>query len=659
MKKQLLFSAFLLITTGAFAQLTVKPNGSTDSFVYVKDQILFVTDDIELSKNNVNGDQVASIYLREGGQLIQGNPLAKNKGDGYLSVQQISPVTNAWAYYDWCSPVGNPRNEAGTTIHPPGNKNFGIQSIYEDQNTEEGNGTKAKQSLHIPQKEGYNEPNLTISTRWLYVLEQPGTEAEAIYDRIYANNGAKPGFGFTMKGVSEGGLPAAEASHDQLYEFRGRPNNGNFTIPVAGPEYSGSGPADVNAKMVLTGNPYPSALDLKKVFNDVDNGALSAIFYYDEDRSAMTHYYSQKPYGHGVWIPEGSPNGSFINATFYIWNAAGGSTIDPGGSIPIVRANPKRYAPIGQGFRFVGGGNGPGEGTVTIKNSHRVFVQETETGGSIFFRPNPDNSGEDEATTHNTTNDGPTLSTSSDQADTRTPQLRLYVVFDDALTRDMLLLLTNEASDGYDRGYDGLSPGGMNSDAFFPIDYGTRVLPYVIQGTDYSVNKQIPITFKLHKPSKINIQIAEEIRKPYQKVYLFDKQENTYTRLSSLNVDAIGINLPAGVYEDRFYIAFRNLNITLDTPEDELLAKEAVHKNVNFFQNNPAKQLEIRNPHGYKLKTAAVYDMAGKLVISEKNLGDNTKYSFYTGNLSDGVYLVKLQTSENITLDYKAIVHNK
>ena len=51
--------------------------------------------------------------------------------------------------------------------------------------------------------------------------------------------------------------------------------------------------------------------------------------------------------------------------------------------------------------------------------------------------------------------------------------------------------------------------------------------------------------------------------------------------------------------------------------------------------------------------------MNGKLVIQEKNLGDQSKYSFYTGNLSDGVYLVKLMTEDDIAIDYKAIVHNK
>ncbi len=102
MKNLLLFSTLLLTTAGAFAQLTVKPNGAADSYVYVKDQILYVESDIALTRNNPLGDYEASIYLREDGQLIQGGTTSTNSGNGQLSVQQDTPETNAFAYYYWC-----------------------------------------------------------------------------------------------------------------------------------------------------------------------------------------------------------------------------------------------------------------------------------------------------------------------------------------------------------------------------------------------------------------------------------------------------------------------------------------------------------------------------------------------------------------------------
>src|SRR5690554_2681468 len=524
MKNLLLYSTIFLTSASALAQLTVKPSATADSYVYVKNQIIYVEKDINLIKNP-SSDVEASIYLRDNGQLIQGGTESTNSGDGYLSVQQNSPVTNAYAYYYWASPVGNPRSVDSATVHGPGNTNFGLQSIYEERNTTPGVGTNARKSKNISTKEGFSDP-LTISRRWMYIHDEPGTEAEGNYFRINASNGAPAGFGFTMKGVNEGILNGPDPTgpnfgHDQTYEFRGRPNNGDFEIPVKGPA-GGGNPDKTEAMMTLTGNPYPSALDLNQVFYESGNEALNAIFYYDEDRSVMSHLYSQKPFGYGVWVPgakdtdpdktKNTPPGEYVQATFFIWKSDG--TNSGTGSASTRTNNNKRYAPIGQGFMFVG--TDPNvEKKVKIKNSHRIFYKEGT--GSIFFRP----TGDDETAEENE-GKGNHLSLSAQaatNADNRTPQLRLYAIFDEALTRDMLLLFSPEATDGYDRGWDGLSPGGMKSDAFFPIGDDDNRLPYVIQGTNFYMDKQIPITFKLHKTSKIELRAVEEIKKPYKNAY--------------------------------------------------------------------------------------------------------------------------------------------
>ncbi len=660
MKNLLLFSTLLLTSVGAMAQLTVKPNGAADSYVYVKNQILYVDGYTNLTLNPTSSNE-ASIYLREDGQLIQGGTTSNNDGNGFLSVQQNSPDTNAWAYYYWCSPVGNPAATQPMTVG--NNKNFGILSIYEDQNATPGIGTNARQSASVTTKEGFTDPQLTISRRWIYTHPTPGTEAEGNYIRINNTNGAKAGYGFTMKGVNPGpiGSPAPPANTSQIYEFRGRPNSGDFNIPVQRPVIGGGGPTpNVNARMTLSGNPYPSALDMNKFFFDLDNTALDAIYYYDEDRTKMTHNYSGKPFGYGVWIPiapdpytGGVPNpsaypGVYTQAPFYIWNAGGGSSGTGNNGTPV---NNKRFAPIGQGFMLVGNTASPTD--VYIRNSHRIFIKEGAANYSVFQRPDGENYAVEE-------NRGPGLSTASETIeDYRTPQMRLYVTFDEALTRDLVLCFSDQATDGYDRGMDGLSPTSLNTDAYFPVGNDNLRLPYVINSVNYEVNKQIPFAFKLNKTTNIQLRVVEEIKKPYQHAYLFDSQENTYQNLSITGSRPSILNLPAGVYENRFFIVFRSPYIKLDTPKTEVERTELVRANVTFFQNNPQHQLEIRNPEGYTIKTASVYDMSGKLVISEKNLGDDNKYSFYTGNLSDGVYLVKLMTSDDVSIDYKAIVHNQ
>ncbi|OAD91281.1 hypothetical protein A7A78_12550 [Aequorivita soesokkakensis] len=649
MKNLLLFSTLLLTSVGAMAQLTVKPNGTADSYVYVNNEVLYVAQDVNLTPNPTAATE-ASIYLRNNAQLIQSGATSSNTGDGFLSVQQNTPVTNSWAYYYWCSPVGNPAATQAMTYG--NNKNFGLRSMYEDTNAVPGIGTSARQTTLITGDNGYTNPALTISKRWVYTHEVPGTEAGEDYNRLNGSNYALPGWGFTMKGVNVGTAPAPGdpgSNHDQLYEFRGRPNSGSFTIDMG------------NGLMTLSGNPYPSALDLNKLYWDLpDNQELGTFWYYDEDRTVTgSHNYNGKPYGYGVYTPgledtdgdpyDGDNMGSYAAAPFYIYKEDGttvGTSTGPGGA-----DQNKRFAPVGQGIMFMGDANGP----ITIKNSHRVFFKEGVLPGSIFQRPEGENN-----TTENDLS-GPTLSTSTtpQTVDYRPAQLRLYAIFDRALTRDLLLTFYDQATDGYDRGLDGRSPRDLKADAYFPVGNDNEPkLPYVINAVNYDVNKQIPFAFTLDKQTDIELRVKEEVKKPYQHVYLYDSQENTYKALA-INGARVTLTLPEGVYENRFFIVFRSPYIKLDTPKTEVERTELVRANVTFFQNNPQHQLEIRNPEGYTIKTASVYDMSGKLVISEKNLGDDNKYSFYTGNLSDGVYLVKLMTSDDVSIDYKAIVHNQ
>ncbi|MBG42950.1 MAG: hypothetical protein CL530_03180, partial [Aequorivita sp.] len=260
MKNLLLFSTLLLTTAGAFAQLTVKPtSGGADSYLYVNDEVVFVTQEINLTRNGTANNQEASIYLRNNGQLIQAGTISNNSGNGQLSVQQNTPETNAWAYYYWCSPVTHP-------AAVPGNRSFGVQHLYEPQPGV--SSTAAQQAATTTGRDGTTSP-MTISTRWLYTHRFPGTEAQGNYQRMNGNNAAPAGYGFIMKGV---GLTAPGG--DQIYDFRGRPNSGTFTIPVD------------TGLMTLAGNPYPSAMDLNELFYDLpENAALGTFWYYDEDRT--------------------------------------------------------------------------------------------------------------------------------------------------------------------------------------------------------------------------------------------------------------------------------------------------------------------------------------------------------------------------------------
>ena len=99
---------------------------------------------------------------------------------------------------------------------------------------------------------------ITISRRWIYTrTSSPPNEQEANYIHIGSSDGIEPGLGFTMKGVSNGAETIS-----QEYDFRGRPNRGWIRVIV------GSG-----NKWTLTGNPFPSAIDLKDFYSLYPNKA--------------------------------------------------------------------------------------------------------------------------------------------------------------------------------------------------------------------------------------------------------------------------------------------------------------------------------------------------------------------------------------------------
>ena len=626
MKNLLLSAALLSISTMSFAQLYVTPNGATDSYMYVNDEVLFVTDDIELDANNA-GTTEASIYLRGTSQLIQGNNVA-NSGDGFISVYQNTPDDDAWDYTFWASPIGD------QDLANSGNQNFGIMRVYDPVTTTDSNQTAITFAVN-----GIQSP-MTISRRWLY--RRP---AGSGWIPIYTGTNVPTGMGFTMKGLGT-------TNHVQTYDFRGRPNNGDIVVNIAT-----AGPA-------LSGNPYPSALDLNRLFYDTDasdpdgtnapngggNNEISEFRFWDENRSINSHLYSQNQGGYGVWVPMGS-NPNTVNAGMYtvapFLHYTGGGTAT-GGQTGSGASYERRYAPIGQGFNIVADADGP----ITYKNQYRVWVTE---GATSEFRT-PDGGG-----LGLSTGTGATLPAPEPQAeDTRIPHLRIHTYFERTHFRDMVLAFSDDATDKYDRGFDAKHPmDAGNAEVYFPVEDGSSATaPYVIQTVPFARDKQVPITFELDEETKFQLKAVDVVNFNVD-AFLYDNVNFTYQKIT--DNQSADLRLPAGNYSDRFYIVFqdrseRSANLNQNEAETR---RATVINNVTFFQNNPIAQLEVGNPEGYEIEAALIFDMAGKLVLSQNDLGNSTKLSFPTATFSDGVYLVKLITNENIIIDYKITVYNK
>ncbi|WP_339698912.1 T9SS type A sorting domain-containing protein [uncultured Marixanthomonas sp.] len=634
--KHLLLSLLIVSSVGVTAQsdLYVGPNGSTDSYVYVNDAVLYVENDVNLDKNASGSATEASIYLRNNGQLIQGNDTADNQGDGLLSVYRSVDSTSAYHYKFYNMPVG--------VTSGSGNSNAGVSRFFDC----DGCGDTETAATAIGTTTGRNgslNPT-TLSTRWIYVKDpSPNNDNEANWRRINNNDVVSPFQGFIMKGVStdpsgnRGTL--ADLVKDFKFDLRGRPNTGTLSINM---------PAGGEVR-VVSGNPYPSAIDLSQFVadNNASGGPqIATIRFWDEPKDTdieYSHFYADKSGGWGSWVPAGAgTDGVYTPPTFNNYSASG-----IGGSAGTGRGGlySRRYSPIGQGFEILTDGT---PGLITYSNSHRVF--QREGANSIFKRPEAPENKIDK----NTNNPGDESSTWA-EADPRSPYLRINVVMHESYARQLVLGLDDRTTDNMDYGWDAPSPMDAKSgEAYFLIGDDSNRKPFVIQFVPYGKEKMIPIGFKLTKQTKFFVETVEEVKMHNKKAYIFDSADNTYQEFT--NGKSATYNLDAGTYDDRFFVVFKGKN------ELSNYAKETqgrVEENVDFFQNNNLGVLEVQNPEGYNIKQALIFDMTGKLVYEKQNIGAETHFSFPTSNLSDGVYIVKLKTTDNIDISHKTSVYNR
>jgi len=640
MKKLLLILALACSTVQIYGQLYVTPNGSSDSYVFVKDRVLYVEQDINLVANNA-GTTEASIYLRDEAQLIQGTTgTSTNTGTGSISIYQDSN-SDSYDYNFWSSPVGR--------MTGSGNQNAGLVRLNDSLTY-----TNSDAAVITGGYNGASSP-LTIARRWIYKYI-PSTQRWSFAgwgDVIPA------GYGFTMKGtgVTSHSDPFSDPQN-QRYDFRGRPHDGNITMPV---ETTGVTWNDGNAYyFTLTGNPYPSALDLYAFMEDSDNDEIDSINYWDEDRSINSHLHVDNKGGYATWIPGPGPvtTGQYTLATFMNYDS-GGAPLTPTGDYS--EHVERRYAPVGQGFmvRAIPGGNG-GDGNIVFKNSHRTYVKE---GATSEFRIM---GGGNEGSRNNA--DGPSISTdgTGSGAENNVPRLRIHAMFGEEIThfRDMLLMFHETATDAYDRGLDATHPmDGARAEAYFPMRLGEEndYRNFVMQTVPFdNMAKMVPIAFKLTEQQLVRVTAALDVNTPFDKAYLYDSSNNSYQEIT--NERKASVLLPAGTYEGRFFITFRGAigDDSEDLTQDNLTTEtDQLRGNVQVVQNNTQTKLEVNNPELYNIAQLTMYDMAGRLVMTQNNVGNLGRYSFPTSTLSDGVYMVMITTKENIQASYKVSVFNK
>jgi hypothetical protein len=584
---------FFFILSTSYAQLSVR----NSAYVFVTDEVLYVEDDVNIEETD------ATLYLRDEAQLIQGSGTTGNSGIGELSVYQTGTVHN-YAYNYWASPVGNVLS----------NTSFN-RSFFPSLNLHDVTGLITSNAAGLTGSYNGVASPLEIAQYWLWKYS-PGTDYSD-WDYVGASNNVTAGFGFTMKGST--------GSTAQLYDYRGKPNNGDIQTSV------------LTGQFTLVGNPYPSAIDAVDYIHDATNTTrmTGTLFFWEQDLSVMSHNLTAYVGGYATYtISSDGLVESFVPAVFNTVNIDG--TLNTGGSTSTSGKAVHRYIPIAQGFMVEGTANG----SVIFRNSHREYYKQSDANSEFFktssLTSENTNSVSDSASAVNEleyNEDGFQI------LDSEYKRFRLNVDFNQQHTRQLLHNFHASATDGFDYGLESNNSNPNPADAYFMLDETA----YIAQAHNFNIDLKIPLAIIVDENMPLTVRIFDVQNFDEQAIYLHDIETNVYYNLNELNFDT---NLEAGEYKDRFEITFKDGNESLSVSEFET-------SNFTIFQNNNVSQLTIKNPDALSIKSLVLYDVTGKRVMQKANLSDNTLYEFPTTNLSDGVYVV------NVTLDSKKVINKK
>jgi 6-phosphogluconolactonase (cycloisomerase 2 family) len=372
----------------------------------------------------------------------------------------------------------------------------------------------------------------------------------------------------------------------QNYTFIGRPNDGEYTFTI---DPSGT-PPDDDGPWSLLGNPYPSALDADQFLTD--NGPLGA------DSVLGTLYFYEA--GNDISHTTSEYTGGYASRVIGMGSAAFG-----GGKIP------GQYMGIGQGF-FVDSSNG---GTITFNNSQRAF----NTGSEFFGR-----------------------NTTQPNIPSAFPILRLGFEFEDngnQYHRQVTIGfrgLSNDFENGYDAEMWDYQPTDL------ALKLNNEPAPFVISGIeDFDTSLEIPLTLQLDEERPVTFMV-DETEQLTTDIFIKDAVTNFYYNITNSNQE---ITMPAGNYDDRFFVTFTNGSLSID---DSILEQQiqvfTVEKKITIKSNT----LEIQK--------ASLFSILGQTLKAQQTNINPKEIQLDALQYSAGIYLLKINTDKG-QLSKKIVIH--
>ncbi|XCF05291.1 T9SS type A sorting domain-containing protein [Tamlana crocina] len=612
---------FLLSLNFAFSQdLYVADN----SYLFANDVVVFVNDDIRLETPTSN------LYFRGDAQLIQNNDI-KNSDTGSLSIYQ-NQTTGIYEYNYWCSPVG-----LGTDGTTHANADFlGGNNIYDP--IDDADVTNVNSSLYGFTSD-YNGTATQLSNYWIYTLKD--AEGYWNWQQVFDTGTIETGYGFTLKG---------SPTLNNVLDFRGRPNNGTITVSCSYDGTDNQPSGLLNHAQTLTGNPYPSALDLKLFLAHADNQTnLNGEIYFWEQKQKSSHYLADYEGGYGVYTPGNlgdlNDNGTYTATLFESYNGDGSDNNTTTGSTTDFNANhSRRYAAIGQGFVIASNVNG---GFATFDNSMRIgFAEDSDPNGDgSVFAKGKNKKTEPEGKKHPISHNGVDYKAIFENP-TVVPEIRLHTHINNSYYKENVIAFRESTPNNstYNKFFDGRNINNLATDVY--LISGNEKL--VVKSIKYDESVSLPLGFKAGKNNSLfSLKIHKLKNVPeHVNVYVYDHENNSYTDVKNGSFEII---LNQGTHNDRFEITFSKNALNLPV---------IAENNFKVFFNKSASEITILNPNQIKLKAITLFDISGKKIVTSKHLHSERKHSISTKSLNTSAYLVNIETSDNHSLTKKVIVHD-
>ncbi|MFD1614152.1 choice-of-anchor D domain-containing protein [Gelatiniphilus marinus] len=491
--------------------------------------------------------------------------------------------SNTYLYNYWCSPVGT----SNTTSN---NNSYTLPNVFT-------NVTFLTS--------GYNgNTSPAIADYWIWKYTNLTANEYPLWQHVRSTGTLNTGEGFTMKGPGT-------ATPEQNYVLRGKPNNGDFTLPLgSGNEY-------------LMGNPYPSAMDADEFIRDnisaadggkagnTDNLINGALYFWDHFAN-NTHILSEYEGGYATY--------TLMGGTLAISNDA---RIDASGQVGSML--PQRYIPVGQGFfvssiadvaltgliQPITGGN------VQFKNSQRYFMKENPAS-SLFIK-----------------NGSKTNSNAKAQYLDSRQKIRLMFHSPDGYHRQLLVGVDPNASNNFDLGYDALLNESNKEDMYWEFNSAKLIIQAV---NNFNNDQVLPLGIKTDKDGLATIKIDElENITSDTNIYLHDKELNTYHDLKQGNYD---IYLSSGEHSNRFEISF-DASKTLGTDLFE-------NTKLEVYFSSEKESFIVHNPDLKFIESINIYNILGQSVYKFNVKSQDNYIEHKTKSISAGVYIVKTKTDQAV-----------